>query len=98
MEERQRVLAHIEFTRTEVPQGSIPSSITYRMKKQTPVGLLEAEDTVAYPVVKHHGVEFMDGHMFKTLSEALIREEIERLLESTANSCFGLAPICAEAG
>lgn len=84
-------LLQVSFERSRVPVGATPTHIQYVMKKQTPVGLLEASRTVEIAAFREAGPEVMDGRMFTVLSAALNEEEMNRLLEAGANTNFGTA-------
>lgn len=83
-------LISVEFTRTSWVSGSTPTHVTYRLKKATPVGMLEAHATVEFKEIKENGIESIDGRMFMALGERLNREELSTILEVGANYDFGL--------
>ncbi|QJA42958.1 hypothetical protein [Phaeobacter phage MD18] len=84
-------LLHVSFERSTIHAGAAQTHIQYTMRKQTPVGMLEASDMVKVSDFRTQGAEVMDGKMFGSLSASLNREEMDRLVEAGANSAFGVA-------
>jgi hypothetical protein len=90
-----RMLLSVEFGRTEILQGSVPFKVAYRFAKLTPFGVIVAEASVSYATFLLEGALVVDSRMLDELSKAVNQEEMSRLVETSANSEFGICRYAA---
>jgi hypothetical protein len=85
-----RTILSVTFERTEVHEGTTPIAIHYNLHRLTAFGMLEASARVSFNEFVVSGPEVMDGSMLKALSARIHEEETAMLLETSANTDFGV--------
>jgi hypothetical protein len=85
-----RMLLSVEFGRTEIHRGTTPFRIDYRFAKLTPFGVIEAFGSVAYASFLLEGPMAVDTRMMNELGCVVNREEMSRIVETSANCEFGV--------